>query len=70
MQYDDKLLYKPSHGCHFVNKEFVSAIHEWVEHSGSRSMREDIAGARARRRQQQPADAVCVIDCNGYRRDA
>jgi hypothetical protein len=47
-----------------------SAINEWVEHSGSRSMREDIAGARARRRQQQPADAVCGIDCNGYRRDA
>ena len=47
-----------------------SVIHEWVEHSGSRSMREDIAGARARRRQQQPADAVCVIDRNGHRRDA
>ena len=36
----------------------------------SRSMREDIAGARARRRQQQPADAVCVINRNGHRRDA
>ena len=46
------------------------AIHERVEHSGPRSMREDIAGARARRRQQQPADAVRVTDRNGHRRDA
>ena len=26
VQYDDKLLYKPSHGCHFVNKEFATDL--------------------------------------------
>src|SRR5262249_26933902 len=46
-----------------------NAVHERVEHSGSRPMREDIAGARARRRRQQPADAVGVIDRNGHGRD-
>src|SRR5439155_23309949 len=27
VQYDDKLLYKPSHGCHFVIKKFESDLH-------------------------------------------
>src|SRR5437879_12108404 len=26
VQYDDKLLYKPSHGCHFVHKEFATDL--------------------------------------------
>jgi hypothetical protein len=26
VQYDDKLLYKPSSGCHFVNKEFSTDL--------------------------------------------
>ena len=46
-----------------------NAVHERVEHSRSRPMREDIAGARVRRHRQQPADAGCVIDRNGHGRD-
>jgi hypothetical protein len=44
-------------------------IHERVEHSGSRPMRQDVAGARARWRQEQPGDAVRVVDRNGHGRD-
>jgi hypothetical protein len=37
-------------------------LHEWMEHSRSRSMRQDVAGARLGRDQQQTGDGVCVID--------
>ena len=37
-------------------------LHEWVEHSRSRPMRQDVAGARLRRDHQQTGDGVCVID--------
>jgi hypothetical protein len=44
-----------------------NSFHEWVEHSRSRPMREDVAGARLRRGQQQSGDGVCVIDPQGQR---
>lgn len=42
-------------------------LHEWVEHSRSRPMRQDVAGARLRGDQQQTGDGVCVIDSERQR---
>jgi hypothetical protein len=38
------------------------SLHEGMEHSGPRAVREHVAGARLRRRQQQGGDGMGVIN--------
>ena len=44
-----------------------NGFHEWMEHSRSRPMRQDVAGTRLRRDQQQAGNDVCVIDPQSQR---